>query len=169
MKTALVPAQITTVEDKIVAGMTAYQLVLVVAPLCAGFLAYAALPPNLHMALYKIGVVAVLEVVGLALSIQIRGRMVARWLVMILRYNARPRYYVYNKNDAYLRVISGHSDTTATDLELKEKVTPNVKTKPELTVAQMVQAESIMADPRAKLRFVKGKDGKLNAVINEIK
>jgi hypothetical protein len=169
MKTAAVPAQITTVEDKIIGGLSPYQLTLVIMPLCFGFLAYAALPPNLHLALYKIGIVVFLELLGLVASVRIKGRMLLQWLLMITRYNLRPRYYVYNKNDPYLRNGVEQNDPTEADPKVADVATTAKVKRPQLDLAQIVKLEGIMADPRAKMRFVMRKGGKTNVVISEVK
>ncbi len=169
MKTATVPAQITTVEDKIVGGLTPYQLTLMIMPLCIGFLAFAALPPNLHLALYKVGTVVILEAIGLVASIRIKDRMLIHWLAIIARYNLRPRYYVYDKNDTYLRDIPEQARKAKQEDKTVSTESADATARPELDMAQMVRLEDIMADPRARLRFITGKDGKLNVIINEVK
>jgi hypothetical protein len=166
MTSVAVPAQITTVEDKVFAGLTPLQLGLMTTPLCIGFLAYAAMPPSFSMVLYKLIGVILLEVIGLAASIRIKDQILVKWIVIKMRYNLRPRYYVYNKNDAYLR--ESVKPASATPKEVLEPVRITTASKPQLDIAQVVKIESIMADPRAKMRFVMGKEG-TSVVIHEIK
>jgi hypothetical protein len=168
MKRSIVPAQITTVEDHIFGGLSPHQLVLVLSPLCIGFLAYAVLPPNLHLSLYKIILVVVLEALGAALSVRVKDKILLLWIVIILRYNLRPRYYVYNKNDAYLRdmVWSGVEATETTKSAQPKTIVPEL---PKLPLADVVRVRAIIDDPRSKLRFDTGKDGRLRVFIQEIK
>lgn len=166
MTSVAVPAQITTVEDKVFAGLTPLQLGLMTTPLCVGFLAYAAMPPSFRMVLYKLVGVILLEIIGLAASIRIKDQILVKWIVIKMRYNLRPRYYVYNKNDAYLRESAKPTPTSAK--EESEPVETTRASKSQLDIAQVVKLESIMADPRAKMRFVMGKEG-TSVVIHEIK
>jgi len=169
MTAVAVPAQITTVEDKVFAGLTPLQLTLMAIPLCIGFLAYAALPPNFHMVVYKLAGVIFLELIGLIASLRIKDEVLLRLVVTRLHYNLRPRYYVYDKNDSYLRNIP--QAVTLTPLTEVSGSTKTVKTdtaRPKLDMAQVVKMEDIMADPRAKMRFVMGKEG-TNVIIREIK
>lgn len=169
MKRSIVPAQITTVEDQIVGGLSPQQLALLIFPFCLGFVAFAVMPPNFHLASYKIGIVVFLEVIGAALSIRVKEKMLLHWIITVVRYNVRPRYYVYDKNDSYLRdeIPSGvkHADMPEQQIAVENSVVQQSKLK----LADVVKLEEIMADPRANLRFKTGKDGKLNVVIQEIK
>jgi hypothetical protein len=166
MTSVAVPAQITTVEDKIFAGLTPLQLGLMTTPLCVGFLAYAAMPPNFRMVVYKLVIVILLEVIGLVASIRIKDQVLVKWLAVKAHYNLRPRYYVYNKNDLYLRKST--EPVLAVPKDVSEPVKVASASKPQLDIAQVVKIESIMADPRAKMRFVMGKEG-TSVVIQEIK
>lgn len=169
MKRSIVPAQITTVEDRIVGGLTSYQLTLLLSPLCAGFVAYALLPPDFRLAWYKLGAVAVLELIGVLLSIRIKGRMLLFWFITIARYNTRPRFYIYDKNDPFLRDTAAGRPVAAAETPVRAEATPKPSRLPHLALPDVVKIEGIMADPRANLRFKAGKGGKLNAIIQEIK
>lgn len=168
MKRSVVPAQITTVEDRIFGGLTPYQLILLLAPVCFGFILYVGFPPNLHLVIYKMCIMAVLELLGAALSIRVKDKILFLWVITVVRYNVRAQYYLYNKNDAYLRTIEPAEPKKVT----AEKT--STKAKAEINVAKVglpdaVKLQAVMSDPRAKLRYIAGKDGKLNVVIQEIK
>ena len=171
MKRAIVPAQITTVEDRIVGGLTPYQLALLLLPLCTGFIAYALLPPNFHLVIYKLVGVIVLELIGATLAIRIKDRLLLFWLLIIGRYNARPRFYVYDKNDTFLRDLPTEQAAPADEPEavIVKDATQKPAARPHLGLPEIVKLEAIISDPRANLRFKAGKDGKLNAIITEIK
>lgn len=167
MKRSVVPAQITTVEDRIFGGLAPHQLVLMLSPLCFGFLMYAVAPPNFHLTLYKIGIAVVLEVVGATLSIRIKDKIVLLWLITVLKYNLRPRYYLYNKNDSFLRpAIVDEPEKATKKVETPATAAPKM---PALALHDAVRVREIMADPRANLQYIARKDGKLNVVIQEIK
>lgn len=166
MKRSIVPAQITTVEDRVLGNLTPYQAGLISLPLVFGVLFYATLPPHFHLKLYKIAIIAGLELIGAILSIRKNDQMLIFWLITRLRYNLRPRYYVYDKNDAYLRNIPEFGPVIAEKKASKEVVKPT-ETK-EVTVHDAVRIEAIMSDERVNLRF-KTRNGRLHVVANEIK
>lgn len=103
MKTTVVPAQITTVEDKIAGSLNFIQIILLVFSLIIGTAFYGMIPPKLHLSTLKmILMIAQFAVFGL-LALRYKGRILADWLVIILRYKARPRIYIFTKNDPQSR------------------------------------------------------------------
>jgi hypothetical protein len=167
MKRSIVPAQITTVEDRVLGSLTPYQAALISLPLVFGVVFYATLPPHFHLKLYKIGLIAAMELIGAILSIRKNDQMLIFWLITRIRYNVRPRYYIYNKNDTHLRNIPIFAPVRA------DKTTPKVVTAlsdiREIAVRDAVRLEEIMADERVNLRFKTGRNGRLNVVANEVK
>lgn len=105
MRTTVIPAQITTVEDKIAANLNLTQILILMVPVFWTVLIYALLPQKMHLTLYKFPLVLIVLFICLALSLRIKGKVVLNWLLLLLRYNLRPRYYLFNKNDVYLREI----------------------------------------------------------------
>ncbi len=167
MKRSIVPAQITTVEDRVLGNLTPYQAGLISLPLIFGVLFYVTLPPHFHLKLYKLCIIVGLELIGAILSIRVHDQMLLFWLVMRLRYNLRPRYYVFDKNDTYLRNIP----TCASVVTEKKPPTATVPTLTQqaVSVTEVVRIEAIMADERVNVRFKTGKNGRLHVVANEIK
>jgi len=103
MKSTVVPAQITTVEDKIAGSLNFIQIILLVFSLIIGTAFYGLIPPKLHLSSLKIVLmIAEFAVFGL-LALRYKGRILADWLVIYLRYKARPRIYIYTKNDPQSR------------------------------------------------------------------
>ena len=128
---------------------------------------YAVAPPNFHLTLYKIGIAVVLEIVGATLSIRIKDKIVLLWLITVLKYNLRPRYYLYNKNDTFMRpAIVDEPEKAAEKAAVPAAAAPKV---PTLALHDALRVREIMADPRANLQYIARKDGKLNVVIQEIK
>jgi len=104
-----------------------------------------------------------------SLAIKVKGKILALWIGTILRYNLRPRYYIFNKNDAYLR--NNEPDTTE-KLEETKKAQPEAEDKHslfEIPMNKLVQLETAMADPTAQLAFETNKKGGLHVRITEIK
>jgi hypothetical protein len=103
MKSTVVPAQITTVEDKIAGSLNFIQIILLVFSLIIGTAFYGLIPPKLHLSTLKIILmIGEFAVFGL-LALRCKGRILADWLVIYLRYKARPRIYIFTKNDPQSR------------------------------------------------------------------
>jgi hypothetical protein len=99
MKSVVVPAQITTVEDKIVGSLSFSQIILLVFSLIVGTAFYGLIAPKLHLSTFK-AILMILQFMffgGLALRYQ--GRILADWLILYLRFKSRPRVYTFTKND----------------------------------------------------------------------
>lgn len=105
MRTTVIPAQITTVEDKIAGSLNLTQIIILMMPVFWTTLVYAIFPPYMHLAWYKLPVVLAVAVLCLILSLRIKGKVVVNWLAVLIRYNLRPKYYLFNKNDSYLREL----------------------------------------------------------------
>lgn len=166
MRSTVVPAQITTVEDKIMGNIGMSQLILLTVPIFGGSALFMLLPPFFGYSLYKIVLITVLTALCGALAIRIKGRVVLFWCVALLRYNLRPRYYVFNKNNSHLR-------ETAPILK-EEKVAEPIKVKkartalPRLSTADLVKVEGLITNPQANLHFKTNRKGELYVHITEV-
>lgn len=169
MKTTTVPAQVTTVEDKIAGNLNLAQMLLLASSVFVGFALYIVIPPNMKFSIVKIILCLVVMLILASLSIRVRGRILALWIGTILRYNLRPRYYIFNKNDVYLR----GSEQTSKDetVKIKKPRTETQAKKPllEMPMTKLVQLEAAMADPLSRLAFETNKKGGLHVRITEIK
>lgn len=105
MKTTVVPAQITTVEDKIAGSLTFVQIMLLVMALIFGTVLYATIPPRLHLSTFKIILVILQFMFFGGLAIRINGKILADWLIVYLRFASRPRIYIFTKNDLNSRDV----------------------------------------------------------------
>ena len=99
MKTTVVPAQITTVEDKIAGNFTFIQIMLLIIPLIVGTIIYAITPPSMHLSALKLILVVFQFCLFSSLAIRFKGKILIDWLVIVLRYKMRPRVYIFTKND----------------------------------------------------------------------
>lgn len=168
MRTTTVPAQITTVEDKIVGEISLIQLLLLVAPVFGSAAIFVLLPPFFASAPYKIVIIVCLFVAFSTLAIRIKGRILLTWLLILARYNARPRYYLFNKNDAHMRDIP----KPEAPQEVVEKAEPKKAkpaAQPKLSTADLVQIEQLLANPEANLHFRTDKKGALSVHITEVR
>lgn len=168
MKYAIVPAQIMTVEDRITGNLSLPQMILLFVPVMAAVLAYVGLPPIYEYAAYKIVfVLATALICGLS-AIRLKGRILIVWAAVLLSYNLRPRYHIYNKNDAYLRESLESTTSQKEPAEEKPQEEAELAITPQLSVAELVQLESILANPKANVRFINEK-GRLRVRATEIK
>ena len=168
MKSTVVPAQITTVEDKIAGNLSVTQLMLVIAPVLLTGLTFTILPPMLQLTAYKMVVVALFGLACTTLAIRIKGELILNWIITIAKYNLRPTIHVLNKNDNYLRNIE--IPITSVSVETPEVTVP-IKRLPsliQLATAELVRLESAIVDPRSKFQLLVKKGG-LHVSIHEIK
>lgn len=110
MKARIIPAQITTVEDKIAGNFNFTQILLFMIPLFWGMIMYVLFPPSMHFVWYKLPLIFIIAVTSLILSLRIKEKLILNWLLILLRYNLRPKYYVFNKNDLFLRPVESIPD-----------------------------------------------------------
>ena len=168
MKTTVVPAQITTDEDKVAGNLSLTQMVLLAAAILASFGLYIVMSPHMGFSFVKVFVCLGVLVFGASLALRYRGRILAQWIILIAHYYSRPGMYVYNKNDKYLR------DANHTALEAHEepqhKAAPQVLEKPKtLPAHQIFQLERVIATPETQLAFQTTKKGDVYVHITEIK
>ena len=105
MKTTVVPAQITTVEDRVAGSFTLIQITLLTIPLVLGSAIFAVLMPRMHSSPIKSVLIISQLLFFCLLALRIGGKIVAEWLVVYLNYSLRPRRYVFSKNDPIYRDI----------------------------------------------------------------
>jgi hypothetical protein len=167
MKVTVVPAQVTTVEDRVVGNLGLSQIMLLAAPVFGGSALFVVLPPIFHNATYKLVVIALLFFACSLLSIRIKGKILLLWVVVLLRYNLRPRYYIFNKRSMHCR--EDYRRTTIAELE-NEPVVSNLKLREALalTTEEVVKLQSLIDNPVANLKFEFNKKGALYVRFTEV-
>lgn len=166
MRTTVVPAQVTTVEDKIAGNLGVLQLFLLVMPVFGGSASFIVFPPFFSYAPYKLVIILCLCAFFGVLAIRFKERLLLNWLIILFRYNLRPRYYVFNKNNSYLR-----ERPKIPEPEKVEKVVPKrpkVHHSP-LTTAEIIRIEDLIANPEANLQILATKKGELRVHLTEVK
>lgn len=169
MKYTVVPAQITTVEDRVAGNLGFSQLMLFAIPVFGGALLYAVLPPSMDIALYKIIVLVMLAVVSSTLAIRIKGKIVLFWLVILLRYGIRPKYYLFNKNTSLYREDYPVLKTETNAKKAENKSTKHSAYLPRLGVLEMSEVYAMLDNPNSQIRFEITKKGGLNVHLADIK
>jgi hypothetical protein len=169
MRTRVIPAQITTVEDKIAGNLNLTQMLILMAPVFFSTIIYVLLPPTMGIVWYKVTLSLVAFSVCGILALRIKGKVVVSWIAILLKYFLRPKYYVLNKNDPYLRVIE--LPKTPTDsAEVKAETGKAAAHKPEssFNIGDLVRLEQLLTKKNTDLRFKVGKNGGLNVAYQEI-
>jgi len=167
MKTTVVPAQITTIEDRIAGRLGLSQLLLLVAPVFLDSALYIISPPFFRSATYKLVLmVTILFICGL-MAVRIKGKIILLWLVVLLKYRLRPRYYIYNKNTLAGREQPSPKVTMELEAETEIIAQPQHELLP-LTIAEVTRVQALIENPAAKLSFVATKKGGLNVHFTEV-
>jgi len=158
MKTTIIPAQITTVEDKIAGNLSFAQILLFLAAMFLGTGVYILLPIPMKLTIYKIPVIIVLSGICLILSVRIKDRIILNWISIISSYFLRPRFYVFNKNDTVYREIIVEEKADKQSAIAVKKL--NVKKKNAVTFGELQIIEQFVKHQgkNIRLRF-KGKGG----------
>lgn len=167
MRSTIVPAQVTTVEDRIAGNLGVSQLILLLLPVFGGGLLYVFLPPFFGYSVYKVVVLMVFAVMCALMAIRIKGQILLRWLIAIARYNHRPRYYVYSKNSMFGREPLSKPAAEKKVL-VKQKAKVALPALPKLSTQELVKIEDIIANPQANLRFTTNAKGELRVHITEV-
>ncbi len=166
MKVTVVPAQVTTVEDRIMGSLSLSQLMILLLPVFVGAALFAILPPAMGSAIYKYVLIGLLVIVCGILSIRIKGKIIALWIVAILRYNLRPKYYLFNKNVTTLRADYAEIKPEEEKSEANAK---EARTRiPKLELHETAQVLAAIENPASNLRFEVNKKGVLNVRLTEI-
>lgn len=171
MRTTVIPAQITTVEDKIAGNLNLTQIMLLMVPVFWSTIVYALFLPVMHFAWYKLLLILVVFFVCLLLAARIKGKVVLSWIIVLFRYNVRPKYYVFNKNCSYLRNLH----LPAGEKKEVKLVNKNIARKeikqPTFTISvpDFVKFENLIGNPKYSLSYREGKKGGINVAFEQIK
>lgn len=168
MKVTVVPAQVTTVEDRIIGTLGFTQMILLLVPVIIGAALFAVLPPAMEASVYKYVLMGLIAIICCSLAIRIKGNVLLFWLLSILRYNVRPRFYLFDKNVITLREEYEGSNAKSREdgFTSKNKATTD---RPSLGVPESVEVYTVISNPASNLRFETTKKGGLNVRIAEIK
>lgn len=168
MKTVVIPAQITTVEDKIAGNFNITQIMLLMTPVFWAVLVYIVFPPSLNLSLYKAPLILIIATICIALAIRIKEKVVLSWVIVLLRYNLRPKYYLLNKNDSYLRTIDLPKIETERKSIIKNTVTVNSpKPKTTFSIKDLVRLEGLITNPSNSFSLKSQKKGGIRVVFEQ--
>lgn len=167
MKVTVVPAQVTTIEDRIIGSLGLSQILMLSLPVFGGTLLYVSLPPILHAAVYKLVIISLLFAICGLMAIRIKGKILLFWLITVIRFNLRPRYFVFNKRTLHGREQYNHP-LKIDEAEDTKPVKQMVKKKLSLTTADLVKVYGMLENPAANVYF-EMKKGALHVHATEVK
>lgn len=172
MRSTVIPAQITTVEDKIIGDLSVEQVLLLMVPVFFGIGIYVILPPVMNFTWYKVVLVFIVSVVSVLLAIRIKDKLVLDWMFMYIHFTLRPAYYVFNKNDPFEREISLPHSNLEKATPVKDPHKPKsaaISIKPALSVQDEVRFEQLLAADNLSLRIMPLKKGGVHVAIEQVK
>jgi len=166
MKAQVIPAQITTVEDRIAGSLSLTQILILLSPVFFASLVFAVFPPSMKLALYKPAVTLVFGLTAVSLAVRVRGKLVIQWLGVLARYSLRPKYYVFDKNDGFMRTPylpeeKARAKTTATVVKKRKKV----KIK---SLADLIRLEELLKAKDSKVTFTPGRKGGVRVAFKQV-
>ena len=168
MRTTIVPAQVTTVEDRIAGRLGLTQLLLLITPIFGGSAIFVILPPFFAYATYKVVLITCVAALSALLAIRIKGKILLFWIITLLRYNMRPRYYLFNKNSAHARELVLPADIEDESAEEATAQAIASSRKINLSTAERIQIEDLLANPDANVHITTNKKGELRVHLTEI-
>ncbi len=164
MRTTVIPAQITTLEDKIVGNLSFLQICFLMFPVMWSMLVYMLFPPGMKFALYKLPVILLVSVISLVMAIRIKDKIVFDWLAIVLRYTSRPMYYVFSKNDTYLRTLDLPTLEPSTVPVVEEVVIHHQL--PQASETELVKLDKVMRKRKYAVTFAPDKKGGLHVAVH---
>jgi len=167
MRSTIIPAQITTVEDTIAANLNLTQILLLMVPVFTGGAIYSLVPPKLHLDIIKLAVWLVIALVFSTLAIRIKGKVLLEWLFIVVRYNLRPRYYIFDKNDQSFRDLVIPLQTKPAVSLAKSVQSRKLKTKHK-TIIEQTNLEQILLNNRFSTRFSFKENGALHVALEQV-
>jgi len=167
MKTTVVPAQITTVEDRIAGNLTLPQIVLLIVPLLIGTAIYITIPLRMHFNITKLVLIGFQIIFFGFLAVRFRGKIIADWAVICLRFKLRPRRYIFTKND-----ITGREIETMVIQESLVEAKP--EQKPEaapviLSLREKIKVDRLLENPSFSVSFKLAKKGGFDVSLKPVK
>jgi len=167
MKTTVVPAQITTVEDRIAGNLTLPQIVLLVISLVIGALIYAIVMPKMHLGTIKVTLIIIQFIFFGGLALRFNGKIDGEWLVIYLRFSSRPRRYVFTKNDITHREVIVENKTKAKSKQVQNNEIK--KTDKPLTLLEESHIGKIFNNDNLSISFKPSKKGGLDVQLKKAK
>jgi hypothetical protein len=152
MRTTIIPAQITTVEDKIAGSLNLTQILILMVPILWLALVYVVFYPSMKLVPYKMGLLIFVSVICLILVLRIKDKIVAEWVGVVFRYHFRPKYWLYNKNDTTGRVID-IPDVPDISIVKRSVKKPAKSQQSETSISDLIKLEQLINSGKVAVRY----------------
>lgn len=169
MRTTVIPAQITTVEDKIAGNLNMTQILILMVPIFLTTIIFAFIPPVMKMVWFKVPLVVITFITCGVLSLRIKGRVIMNWLIVLLHFNHRPSFYIFNKNDNYLREVEPPVAKKKQSLGLVKSIKAVDKKYKKFSDAESVKFSHAFMDQNTSLSFKLNNQGGFHVAFEQIK
>lgn len=151
MKISIVPAEMTSIRDRIIGNLNMSQVILLALPLVVVIVIYIFAPPFSKLSFLKIVIGTLLMLINGILSINIEGKLILEHLRILISFFNRPRIY--------LNTIKG-LDKESEIIEISEVPESSILPPP------IVDRKKIFNPTKKdKIIFNLGKKGVLNAKV----
>lgn len=154
MRTTIIPAQITTVEDKVAGSLNMTQVLILMTPILWTAIVYILLMPSMKLTSLKLVLIIISTTISGILALRIKDKIVAEWLGVLLKYRLRPKYWLYNKNDITNRIVDipDIPDIVLVPRKSSKKVINKQKT--EINIADLVRFEQLIDSGKVAVSYL---------------
>ena len=154
MRTTIIPAQITTVEDKVAGSLNMTQVLILMTPILWTAIVYILLMPSMKLTSLKLVLIIISTTISGILALRIKDKIVAQWLGVLLKYRLRPKYWLYNKNDTTNRTIDIHDIPDIALVSRKSSKKAINKQKTEINIADLVRFEQLIDSGKVAVSYL---------------
>jgi len=153
MRTTIIPAQITTVEDKIAGSLNMTQILILMAPILWTAIIYILLMPSMKLTPLKLVLIIISTATSGILALRIKDKIIAEWLGVLMKYRLRPKYYLFNKNDLTNRTLD-IPELPVEYVAVKKKAKKSVRNENfDLNILDQVKLEHLINSGKVALHY----------------
>jgi hypothetical protein len=153
MRTTIIPAQITTVEDKVAGSLNMTQVLILMTPILWTAIVYILLMPSMKLTSFKLVLIIISTTISGILALRIKDKIVAEWLGVLLKYRLRPKYWLYNKNDITNRIVDVPDIPDIALVPRKSSKKAISKQKTEINIADLVRFEQLIDSGKVAVSY----------------
>jgi hypothetical protein len=156
MRSTIIPAQITTVEDKIAGSLNMTQILILLFPVLWTAVIYVLVYPIMKLSVFKLTLILLATFICVILILRIKDKIIAEWLGVLLKYRLRPKYYLFNKNELTNRTVDV-PELPAELVTAKKTVKEFIKTKStDIKLADLIKLENFISSGKVvRYQFTK--------------
>ncbi len=153
MRTTIIPAQITTVEDKVAGSLNMTQVLILMTPILWTAIVYILLMPSMKLTSLKLVLIIISTTISGILALRIKDKIVAEWLGVLLKYRLRPKYYLFNKNDLTNRSLD-IPELPVENVVVKKKAKKSIRNENfDLDILDQVKLEHLINSGKVALHY----------------